>query len=156
MSRRDYYDDPSAPSPNSMVPAVVMFCQDSAGRVLLIHRADSRLWALPGGAVDLGETVSAAAVRETVEESGIVAEPIGLVGVYSDPRHLIAYDDGEVRQQFSICLRGRYVSGRPTPAAPETDAVEWVAPADLDEREIHPTMRQRIAHGLAGGAPHID
>lgn len=44
-------------------------------------------------------------MRETLEESGIVGEVPGIVGIYSDPRHVILYtSNGEVRQEFSIVL----------------------------------------------------
>ena len=63
---------------------------------------------LPGGGVDLGELVAQAAVRETLEESGIRCAVTGIVGVYSDPRHVILYiSDGKARQEFSIVLTAR-------------------------------------------------
>ena len=112
MARRDYYDDPSAPRPNSIVPAVTAVVIDDDGRILLIHRTDNDRWALPGGEVELGESVSRAVIREVHEETGIDVEITGLVGIYSDPKHIIAYDDGEVRQQFSLCFRARPIGER--------------------------------------------
>lgn len=79
-----------------------------------------------------------------------------IVGLYTDPQHVMAYDDGEVRQQFSICFHARPVSGSLRTSS-ESKEVRWVAPADLSELEIHPSMRLRIAHGLdtSRGAPYI-
>ena len=72
MGRRiDYYDDPSAPKATSMVPSVNVIVTDDQDRILLIRRTDNDNWALPGGAIDLSESVARAAVRETLEESGI-------------------------------------------------------------------------------------
>ena len=69
----------------------------------MIRRTDNDNWAVPGGAIDLGESVAQAAVRETKEETGIDCEITGLVGIYSDPKHIILYtSNGEVRQEFSI------------------------------------------------------
>ena len=70
MPKTDYLDDPSAPRPNSLVVGVTAFVQDDAGRVLLIERADNGQWALPGGGQEVGESTPAAAVRETLEETG--------------------------------------------------------------------------------------
>ena len=104
MARRiDYYDDPSAPAANSLVPSVNVVVVNNAGEILLIRRSDNDNWAVPGGAIDLGESVVQAAIRETLEESGITCELTGLDGIYSDPRHRILYtSNGEVRQEFSI------------------------------------------------------
>jgi ADP-ribose pyrophosphatase YjhB (NUDIX family) len=88
--RIDYYDDPGAPAANSLVPSVNVIMVNGAGQILLIRRSDNGNWAVPGGAVDLGESVAAAAIRETREESGIECEITGLSGIYSDPKHVIA------------------------------------------------------------------
>ena len=147
MSRRDYYDDPTAPKPNSVVPSVTAVVEDDQGRVLLIHRTDNDLWALPGGGHDLGESIADTVVREVQEETGIKVEVSDLVGLYTDPRHIIAYDDGEVRQQFSICFRAHPISGELHNSS-ESNEVRWVSEADLDRLNIHPSMRMRIDHGL--------
>ena len=52
-----------------------------------------------------------AARREVREETGVDVEITGLSGIYSDPRHVIAYDDGEVRQEFSLCFHATPVGG---------------------------------------------
>ena len=89
MARRiDYYDDPDAPEANSLVPSVNVVVTNPAGEVLLIRRSDNDNWAVPGGAIDLGESMVQAAVRETREETGIDCEVTGLVGIYTDPRHI--------------------------------------------------------------------
>ena len=51
MARIDYFDDPNAPKANSVVPSVTAVALNEAGEVLLIHRTDNDLWALPGGGV---------------------------------------------------------------------------------------------------------
>ncbi|SRR5712692_67296 len=97
----------SIPAPRpivvSHVPSVTAVAVDG-DRLLLVHRTDNDLWALPGGGHDLGETIQDTVVREVKEETGIDVQVTGLVGIYTDPAHVIAYDDGEVRQQFSICF----------------------------------------------------
>src|SRR5207253_8103307 len=94
--RVEYFDDPSAPKPNSLVVAVSAVITDENGYILLQRRTDNDLWGLPGGGMDLGESIGQAVVRETKEETGLDVEPTGLVGIYSDPGHVIAYADGEV------------------------------------------------------------
>jgi ADP-ribose pyrophosphatase YjhB (NUDIX family) len=103
--RIDYYDSPEAPKANSLVPSVNVVVVNDAGEILLIRRTDNGNWALPGGAIDLGESVAQAAVRETLEESGIQCAITGIAGIYSDPKHVILYtSNGEALQEFSIVL----------------------------------------------------
>lgn len=149
MTRVDYYNDPNAPQANSIAVAVSAFIQDDKGRVLMIRRTDNDLYSIPGGQLELGETLSQAAVREVREETGIKCEVIGVVGLYSDPRHVIAYDDGEVRQEFSICFRARFLGGSVQPSD-ESKEVGWVAPEDLGNIRIHSTIRLRLDHALSG------
>ncbi|WP_448318204.1 NUDIX hydrolase [Streptomyces sp. CO7] len=147
MSRIDYFRDPTAPKANSVVPSVTVVVRDVEGRLLLIHKTDNDLWALPGGGHDIGERIGDTAVREVREETGIEVEVDNIVGLYTDPDHVLAYDDGEVRQQFSICFRAHPVGGSLRTSS-ESKEVRWVNPADLDDLDIHPSMKLRIRHGL--------
>ncbi|MEV6923949.1 NUDIX domain-containing protein [Dactylosporangium sp. NPDC051485] len=148
MARRDYVDDPNAPTANSVVASVVAAVRNDDGDLLMIHRTDNNLWALPGGGHDIGETIAQTVVREVREETGVDVEVTGLVGIYTNPNHVMAYDDGEVRQQFSICFTARPVGGTLTTSS-ESREVLWVAPDKLDDLDIHPSMRLRIEHALA-------
>ncbi|MFF1376781.1 NUDIX domain-containing protein [Streptomyces sp. NPDC058308] len=149
MSRVDYFRDPNAPKANSVVPSVTAVVLDDAGQLLLIHKTDNDLWALPGGGHDIGERVGDTVVREVLEETGITVEIDSIVGLYTDPQHVLAYDDGEVRQQFSICFRA-HPTGGSLRTSSESKEVRWVDPTDLDDLDIHPSMRLRIQHGLDG------
>lgn len=149
MARVEYHDDPDAPAPNSLVPAVSAVVPDPDGRILLHLRADNELWSIPGGAIELGESVADAVAREVEEETGFLVEPDEIVGVYSDPRNVVAYDDDEVRQRFSICVACRLVGGAVDPDE-ESLAVRWTAPGELDEFPISPHIRGRINDYLDG------
>ncbi|GAB3221734.1 NUDIX domain-containing protein [Glycomyces halotolerans] len=148
MSRIDHINNPEAPEPNSVVPSTVAFVTDDEGRVLLIQRSDNGDWALPGGGHDLGERIADTAIRETREETGLDVEITGIIGLYTDPGHLIEYSDGEVRQQFSIAFRAKPVGGQITTSA-ESVQVAWVRANELDRLSINPSMRMRIEHGFA-------
>lgn len=150
MSRTDYYHDPDAPLANSLVPSTTAAIRDDAGRLLLIHKVDNDLWALPGGGMEIGESIAEAAVREVAEETGLTVEVTGVVGIYTDPGHVMAYDDGEVRQEFSVCFHARVTDGEAREDGSETKEVRWVEPADIAGLSIHPSMRRRIDTALAG------
>ena len=149
MNRKiDYHDDPAAPEPNSLVPAVTVIVARQDGAILLIRRTDNANWALPGGAIELRESVASAAIRETLEETGVKVEVTGLAGVYSDPRHVIHYtSNDEVRREFSIVVTARPVSGDPTPSA-ESRQVRWVPPGELAGYTMDLSMRKRMTNYL--------
>ena len=162
MGRTDYFHDPQAPKANSLVPAAGILAVDDDGRLLLQRRRDTGQWAITMGRMELGETPTQCAIRETLEETGVQVEPTGLLGIYSDPGYIVAYDDhddptryGEIRQEFEITLIGRPVAGSPA-VNDEADAVRWFAPAELDGLDVHPRMRQQLADYLAGIRAHVD
>ena len=142
--RIDYYDSTEAPKANSLVPSVNVVVVNDAGEILLIRRTDNDNWAVPGGAIDLGESVAQAAIRETLEESGIECAITGIVGIYSDPRHVILYtSNGEARQEFSIVLTARPLSGQPTPSNESSD-VRWIPSSEIPDYTMDRSMRLRI------------
>ena len=68
------------------LPTVDVIIRHPGKGIVLVRRRFPPLgWALPGGFVDYGEAVESAAVREALEETGLVVRLTGLVGVYSDP-----------------------------------------------------------------------
>ena len=147
MARTDYVDDPNAPKANSVVPSVVAIVTDDQGRVLLIHKTDNDLWALPGGGHEIGEFIADTVVREVQEETGYDVAVERVTGLYTNPGHVMAYDDGEVRQQFSIAFRARLLGGEARTSS-ESRAVEWVEPGQLQDLDLHPSMRLRVQHAL--------
>ena len=145
--RTDYYNDPDAPQPNSVVPSASAIVTDEQGRILLVKRRDNTLWALPGGGHDIGETIASTAVREVKEETGLDVEVTGLVGVYTNPHHVVAFTDGEVRQQFSLCFTTILLGGDLAIDHESTD-IAWAHPDDILTLDMHPSMRLRIDHYL--------
>jgi ADP-ribose pyrophosphatase YjhB (NUDIX family) len=154
--RIDFYDDPTAPAANSIVLSANVVVVNETGQILLIHRTDNDNWAIPGGAMDLGESLPQTAVRETEEETGVLVEVTGLVGIYTDPRHVILYtSDGEVRQECSVVFTARPVGGEPRPSS-ESREVQWVDPDTIGDLTMDRSMRMRIEHHLAGrAAPYL-
>ena len=147
MARREYYNDREAPAPNSLVVATSAVVTDDAGRILLQRRTDSGNWALPGGGMEITESLADSVIREVREETGFDVEVTGLVGTYTDPRHVIAYTDGEVRRQFNICYTAR-VTGGQLAISDESTEIRFVDPGELDSLPIHHTQRLRISHYL--------
>lgn len=96
---------------------------DNDGRVLLIRRKNEPFkgaYALPGGFVEIGETVEAACRRELFEETGIEVDRLHLVGVYSDPRR---DPRGHTVSIAFLALLPR--TPRPS-AGSDAESVEWI------------------------------
>ncbi len=144
MGRTDYFNDPEAPQANSLTPATSAVVEDGEGRILLHLRSDNGLWSIPGGGMEPGETVAECVAREVREETGIQVEATRVVGIYSDPRRLSAYDDGEVRQEFSICLACTQVGGAIDGGDDESDDVAWFAPEEVQALDLTPGIRRRL------------
>jgi ADP-ribose pyrophosphatase YjhB (NUDIX family) len=143
--RRDLLDDPNAPKANRVIPAASAIVLDDSGRILLHKRTDNEYWSIPGGGMEPGESIAETVIREVREETGIEARVEKLLGVYSNPRHVSVYDDGEVRQQFSVCFLCRAVGGE-LRTSKESSDVRFVEIADTKELSIHPSIRLRIHH----------
>jgi ADP-ribose pyrophosphatase YjhB (NUDIX family) len=150
--RTDYYHDPDAPQANSLVVGSSAVVVDDEDRILLQRRSDSGNWALPGGAMDIGETLAQSAVREVKEETGFDVRIERIVGIYSDPAHVFAYEDGEVRQEFSICLACMIVGGELRVSSESTD-VRFVSFDEVPGLTMHESIRKRIDDYLRGGPP---
>jgi len=121
-------------TPNLMVDVVI----PSERGIVLIRRASDPFegqWALPGGFVEIGEPVEAAATREAAEETGLAVELARLVGVYSDPER------DPRGHNVSVAFLARVVGGDLVAA---TDAAE-VAVLDPDSVELAFDHRRIVA-----------
>jgi ADP-ribose pyrophosphatase YjhB (NUDIX family) len=126
----------SRPMPFPVGDAAVI---DDEGHILLIRRADNGLWAMPGGALEVGETPAEGVVREAFEESGVRATPVALVGVF-DSRLCGTVSRHHVYHFVFLC---RPVDGHAAETPPyvhETLGASWFAedalPANLDPGHV--------------------
>ena len=102
-----------------------------AGKVLVVRRARQpaqSLYTFPGGAVEVGETLNEAAIREVREETSLAIEPVALAG----HREVISRDaQGRVERHFLIlCLAAHWRSGD-VKLNEELDDARWVTPAEI-------------------------
>lgn len=114
-----------------LVPSAGVAVRDDEGRILLVRRADDHTWALPGGRMDVGESLLDCARRECREETGWDVTVTGLLGVYSDPRpQTHRYPDGRFVQFAGVVFEGRLDSKVGEPDE-EVSELEWFGPDDL-------------------------
>lgn len=104
---------------------------DRQGRILLQQRSDGGQWGLPGGSVEIGESVRDAVIREVREETGLTVTVRRMIGIYSDPAmQVVRYPDGNVWHYVNVCFECEAHGGALT-LCDETLALRYVAPARL-------------------------
>jgi ADP-ribose pyrophosphatase YjhB (NUDIX family) len=108
--------------------------RDQQGRILLEKRSDCGMWGLPGGRIEVGESVTEASLREVWEETGLSVKIVRLLGVYSEPvGHIVTFPDNVV-QLLDILLEAEVVSGELT-CSRESERLEYFEvghwPADI-------------------------
>lgn len=116
-----------------IVPGVNAIIQNQRAEVLLQERTDFRLWGLPGGSVEIGESVFAALKREIKEETGLEVFQANLIGLYTDPRYDVIYPNGDALQNFVAAFHVTKWSGTLQTAADETIRLGFFRMSEMPE-----------------------
>jgi 8-oxo-dGTP diphosphatase len=141
MSRSEVTSGGQYPEGPQTAVGAIVFRED---KVLLVKRSNlpgKGLWAIPGGRVELGETMKQAARREVKEETGVVISPKDPVFVFD----VIDRDDqGRIRFHYIIVdLLADYLSGVPIPGTDASEA-RWISSQELKELPVSKTTRELL------------
>ena len=129
-------------------PSVSAVIFDRRRRLLLQQRSDGGQWGLPGGSVEIGESLRAAVIREVEEETGLSVVPRRVVGLYSNPKlQVVRYPNGSVWHYINVCFECVVRGGRLT-TCDETLALQYFAPGRLPATLL-PNHRIRIRDARA-------
>lgn len=123
----------SQPRHSVSVAAVI---PDEHGRVLVIQRRDNGAWQIPGGILELDESIEDGVCREVQEETGVTVEPVRLTGVYKNMKMGVV----------ALVFRAQLVTGTPHPTE-ESAAVDWWT-TDRVTAEMNETFAARILDAL--------
>jgi 8-oxo-dGTP diphosphatase len=127
--------------------------RDEAGRILLQRRADFDIWGLPGGSLELGEDILTCARRELLEESGLMAGALRLVGVYTEPAYAAVYPNGDQVQQYTVCFEGCRTAGELHADGIETLDLRFFEPHELASVGLPNFYQAMLADALHQTAP---
>jgi ADP-ribose pyrophosphatase len=138
--RRLFLEDLHYMTPYTVVDTAIF---DEEGRILLIQRADNGLWALPGGACEVGEVAATSAAREVWEETGCIVKIDQLIALF-DSRHL---NEALLHHLYIFLFTGHLIGGAAR-ITRETQDIRWFAPADIPWGALSGRHDERIRYAL--------
>ena len=149
----DYVDHTGSPltrMPDVIRPGTSAVIFNDLGEVLLEHRSDNGFWGLPGGGVEIGESVEEAIIREVFEETGLGVTVERLIGIYSHPKYytIASYPDGMLVQHVTTAFVCRRDGGELRISEESTDIGYFDVEAMPENTLLSHTIRVRDA--LAG------
>lgn len=139
-----------------MLQSVTIMLFDDRRRLLLAQDAGSGLWMTIGGAVEPDETPANAAVRECWEETGLLAEITGVVGVFGGPEFRINYPNGDTVSYVATVFEARRVDGEPCPDGLEASALRFVSRAEAQELSMAAWTKEMVKRAYDyNGTPYF-
>ena len=140
--RTDYAHETLMPDANSMRPAAAVAIIDD-DRILMLKRMDNGKWTLPGGTMELNESLIDCAVREVREETGLNVKVTDVIGTYTDPDIRIEYSDGEVRREFTIVYYG-IASNSDVIIDDESSTYAWIPVSEVERYPMAKSQQKRV------------
>jgi ADP-ribose pyrophosphatase YjhB (NUDIX family) len=125
--------------------------RDDLDRILMQRRTDFDVWGLPGGSLERGEDLRTCARRELLEETGLSAGDLSLVGIYTDPRLDVTYPNGDQVQQFTVCFAGHANGGAMQVDGTENSEQRYFYADDLPYDQIPSHYQSMLKDALRGG-----
>lgn len=139
----------SRPTPFSVADAAII---NNNGELLLIQKKHNRLWALPGGLLNVGETPANGAIREAFEEAGIRSRPVKIIGIY-DSRLCGTESAFHMYTTVFLCepLGSSFVIDNFS-ANREVSNIGWFDKISLP-KQLEPSHKMRIGHSFLSCSP---
>ncbi|WHT15786.1 NUDIX domain-containing protein [Crossiella sp. CA-258035] len=133
-----------------VLPGTLVIVRDEAGRILLIDRADTAQWGLPGGYMEPGESLVETGIREVREETGLDVTGLRLHGVWSGTDYFVRYPNGDEVYKATVVYTARVAAGELTPDPEEARQARFFPveslPGNVFDQEL--AIIEHYAQGL--------
>jgi 8-oxo-dGTP pyrophosphatase MutT (NUDIX family) len=127
-----------------MLQSATVMLFDGADRLLLARDTDSGLWMTIGGAIEPDEAPADAAVREVWEETGLLVEPSGILGVFGGPEFRITYPNGDNVSYIVTVFAARLVGGEPRADGTEASELRFISRDEIATLPMAPWTREIV------------
>src|SRR4030095_11073715 len=114
-----------------VLPSAAVAIYDEQGRILMGMHSDRKIWVMPGGLIEPEEIPADAAVREVWEETGLLVELTGILGVYGGKELVVNYSNGDRASYIGVIFRGRIIGGQLRADAEEILDLRYISRAEL-------------------------
>jgi len=154
-----YNKESKAPKPNQPIqPGACAVILNENGLIFLHKRSDTKLWALPGGTLELGESISQCCLREIKEETNLKAALEKMIGVYTSPNCVFEWNNGKsskVWQIFVIAFLCRVENDKVVLNSESTDA-GWFSKEEIEKLKTLPYVKEVISDALHKKTAYFD
>ena len=151
-----YNNQSNAPKPNRpLMPGACAVIINKNREILLHKRADGDVWSLPGGQMNLGESISQCLLRELREELNINVQIIRLIGIYTSPKVIFEFPNGDVFQSFVVAFLCKAKNDKIT-LSQESKSFKWIKLYELKKLKTLPFVKEIIADAFSSNPPTFD
>jgi len=159
MQLKVYNKDKKAPKPNQPIqPGVCAVILNRKGQFFLHKRTDSVFWALPGGTMEIGESILQCCLREIREETNLKAQIEKMIGVYTSPDCVFEWNDGaknKVWQIFVVAFLCKVENDR-VKLNDESSDFGWFSEKEIKKMDTLPYVKETVKDALHGRKTYFD
>jgi 8-oxo-dGTP pyrophosphatase MutT (NUDIX family) len=119
-----------------LLPSVTAIIYGVNNEILLVRQRDDGVWSTPGGSIEPDESPVDAVVREAWEETGLIVEPIALLGVFGGPAFVITYPNGDETQYVIAVFECSVVGGQRINSTDETVECRFVSESEFSSLQV--------------------
>ena len=140
-----YSINKSAPKPNKpLTPGVCTVVINKDKEIVLHQRSDNDDWSLPGGQMEIGESISDCLLREVREETGLQPKIVRLIGLYTSPKIIFQFPNGDVYQSFVVVFLCKVRDEKVT-LNNESTSFKWVKKGEVNKLKTLPLVKEIIS-----------